>query len=325
MKEFESASTLKEKASAYNNFLKSISINKEINLSNLLPEWVYSKMPEDLDREDFIEYCQTRPPIWLRLQIKDSAPFLQELRDNNVKFAFHESIKNAVSILESQKSLYNYVTFQKGYFEIQDLASQIIGLASAPNPGERWWDCCAGGGGKTLQLAHLMQNKGRIIASDIREYKLEDLKKRARRDGFFNIECRPWDGSLLRKKKSESFDGVLIDAPCSCSGTWRRNPDAKWHIEPSEIEEINIIQRQVMENAVSAVKKGGVLIYATCSFFREENMDVVNDFLSKNPDFSIEPFINPLNGKQTPGYLQVYPWDSDCDAMFVARFRKRSN
>ncbi|HBM16166.1 MAG TPA: hypothetical protein DD381_07495 [Lentisphaeria bacterium] len=323
VREFASATgTLKLKAAVFNRFLKVIAIDKNVNISNLVPDWLHSIIPEDIDREKFIEYCQIRPPIWLRLQAKDHSEFIQELKDNNVKYAFHDSIKNAVSIIESQKSLYNYETFKKGCFEIQDIASQIIGLTAAPKAGERWWDCCAGGGGKTLQLAQIMENKGRIISSDIREYKLEDLKKRARRDGFFNIECRPWDGSLLRKKKSESFDGVLVDAPCSCSGTWRRNPDAKWLLEPSEIEEINAIQKQLIRNVVSAVKKGGVLVYATCSFFHEENLSVINGFLAENPDFKLEPFTNPLNGKLTPGYLQVYPWDADCDAMFAARLRK---
>ena len=322
MKEFESAVKLKDKTSVFKKFLKSFSVNKEITFDQLIPDWVYSKIPESTNKDKFVEYCQTRPPIWLRLQTSDTSAFFNELKENNVKYAVHESITNAVSIIESEKSLYNYDSFQKGQFEIQDIASQIIGLTASPKPGQRWWDCCAGGGGKTLQLANLMQNKGRIIASDIREYKLEDLKKRARRDGLFNIECRPWDGSLLRKRKTESFDGVLIDSPCSCSGTWRRNPDAKWHLKASDVEEINSIQKQLIRNAGPAVKSGGTLIYATCSFFEEENISVVNDFLSEYPEFKLEPFANPLNGVQTPGFLQVYPWDADCDSMFVVRFRR---
>ena len=112
---------------------------------------------------------------------------------------------------------------------------------------------------------------------------------------------------------------MLVDAPCSCSGTWRRNPDARWHTEPSEVEELSKIQSRIIRNVSSVVKSGGVLVYATCSFFEEENIKVIKDFLTDHQDFELDPFTNPLNGNQTRGFLQVYPWDADCDSMFVAR------
>ena len=181
-------------------------------------------------------------------------------------------------------NLYSLESFKNVLFEIQDIASQVIGLVSCAKPGERWWDCCAGAGGKSLQLSSMMQNKGRIVSSDIREYKLDDLKKRARRNEKSNIECRTWDGKALRNKKSESFDGVLADAPCSCSGTWRRNPDARWRSAPADVNELISIPSSILENTSSAVKNGGVLIYATCSVFDEENGDMVRNFLKKHPD-----------------------------------------
>lgn len=322
LKDFESAEILKEKALLFSKLLRSFGIHKEMSSALLVPNWAYSKISSDAENDKFIEYCQTRPPIWLRLQTKDPSSLIKELDLNNVLYHRHDLIKDAVCIRDSEASLYNYDSFKKGLFEIQDIASQVIGIVASPKQGERWWDCCAGAGGKTLQLSTIMENKGKVIASDIREYKLDDLKKRARRDGRFNIECRVWDGSSLRRKKSESFDGVLVDSPCSCSGTWRRNPDAKWHTELSEIEELSKIQIQILENSSSAVKNGGVLVYATCSFLEEENICVVKKFLSEHPDFKLEPFANPIDCTQTEGYLQIYPWHADCDAMFVARMKK---
>lgn len=323
MKEFENVKNLKDRASLFRGVLKSFGIYKEPYINALIPEWAFNKIPADADKDKFLEYCQTRPPIWLRIQVKDTSLLLKEFAENNVKYRFHDTIKNALGIINSSQSIYNLESFNKGFFEIQDIASQVIGLVSSPKPGQRWWDCCAGAGGKTLQLSTIMENKGKIVASDIREYKLDDLKKRARRDEKSNIECKVWDGESLRKKKAQSFDGVLVDSPCSCSGTWRRNPDAKWHTEISEIEELSKIQSKIIRNASSAVKSGGILVYATCSIFDQENLDVVKQFLSDNPDFKLDPFVNPLNGVQTQGFLQIYPWDADCDSMFVARLIKK--
>ncbi len=319
LKDFENAKKVIEKVSLFKGLLRFFGIHKEVLCSELIPEWAYAKIPADAEKDKFIEYGQTRPPIWLRIQAKDNSLLLKELAENNVVYRFHATVKNALCIMNSRQSIYNFESFNKGFFEIQDIGSQVIGLVASPKPGQRWWDCCAGAGGKTLQLSTIMENKGKIIASDIREYKLDDLKKRARRDEKSNIECRAWDGDSLRKKKSQTFDGVLVDAPCSCSGTWRRNPDARWHTEPSEVEELSKIQSRIIRNVSSVVKSGGVLVYATCSFFEEENIKVIKDFLTDHQDFELDPFTNPLNGNQTRGFLQVYPWDADCDSMFVAR------
>jgi 16S rRNA (cytosine967-C5)-methyltransferase len=198
----------------------------------------------------------------------------------------------------------------------------MIGMVCAPLPGERWWDCCAGGGGKTLQLASLLQRKGVVVATDIREYKLDDLKMRARRAGFPNIRRSPWDGKAPRKKKAGLYDGVLVDAPCSCSGVWRRNPDAKWNTDEAEIAEMSDLQLKILTAASAGVKPGGVLVYGTCSLFDPENRTVVSKFLESHPDFTLESFADPLSGKLCQGTLQIRPWDSDSDSMFAARMRR---
>jgi 16S rRNA (cytosine967-C5)-methyltransferase len=200
----------------------------------------------------------------------------------------------------------------------------VIAHICAPNRGERWWDCCAGAGGKTLALADIMQRTGKVVAGDIRSYKLEDLKRRARRGNFPNIECRPWDGNKVPPRRSNKFDGILIDAPCSCSGVWRRNPDGRWNSSPEEVEKVTAMQRTVLENVLGALRPGGVLVYATCSAFEAENSAMIRAFLEQHPEFTLESFIDPLTGEKVDGMLKITGASENCDSMFAARMRKKS-
>ena len=124
-----------------------------------------------------------------------------------------------------------------------------------------------------------------------------------------------WKGKHL-------FDGVLLDAPCSCSGVWRRNPGAQWKLSPEDITELSNTQKQILENYANAVRPGGVLVYATCSLFDAENRDVVQSFLEKHDEYKLDPFENPLNGKIAPGMLRIDSVDGNCDALFMAKMRK---
>jgi 16S rRNA (cytosine967-C5)-methyltransferase len=267
-----------------------------------------------------VDWLQLRPPVWLRAQV-DPAQALRELAEAELDPKPHPARADAIAIEPPRLNLRNLPCFRDGHLEIQDLASQTIAGVCAPKPGERWWDTCAGAGGKTLHLATLMASKGSIVASDIRTYKLDDLKKRARRAGFSNIRCREWKGKDLPAKKG-GFDGVLVDAPCTCSGTWRRNPDARWTLERQEIAEFADKQLSLLNGAAGAVRSGGTLVYATCSMFGAENEGVVRAFLASRPDFELESFPHPLGAGVCPGQLRIWPWDGDCDAMFVARFRR---
>ena len=305
-----------------NSFLKD---SLKLDILNVIPEWVACEVIDEVSVKDIATISQKRPPMWLRNQSGDVDKLVRSLRKQDLNAVRHKKIKNAICIENPKINLYSLSEFTKGWFEVQDLASQIIGLACHASSEEWWWDACAGAGGKTLQLAHQMKNKGRIVASDIREYKLDDLKKRARRANLSNITYLPWNGKKLSSKKQSRYDGVLVDAPCTCSGTWRRNPDAKLKIKHEEVSEMSKLQLTIIENASTGVKPGGVLVYATCSMFEKENNIVVEHFLKNNVDFTLEPFMNPLTGKQTDGTLNVYQWDGNCDATFVARFRKKTN
>src|SRR4029079_8707162 len=174
--------------------------------------------------------------------------------------------------------------FQNGEFEIQDLASQLVGHACAPKPGETWWDVCAGEGGKTLHLADLMANKGVVWASDRHTRRLDTLKRRAARAQIFNYRVAPWDGAAKLPTKTK-FDGVLVDAPCSGIGTWQRNPHARWTTSLTDVQELSVTQRPLLLHVAHSVKPGGKLIYSVCTLSREETINVTEFFQNERKDF----------------------------------------
>ena len=228
----------------------------------------------------FLKMQNTRPPLWLRLNNeKYRAKVLEELQQEGHQV---ESHKNALKI-SGAKSILNLQAYQAGEIEIQDLASQFIGQQILASKGQSVWDCCAGGGGKTLQIASILKNKGVVYASDIRAYKLVELKKRADKAGFTNVQLLPWDG----EKAQKDFDWVLVDAPCSSTGTWRRNPDAKYRVQATDIERYAALQLSILQKVCAAVRSGGHLVYATCSWTYEENEGIVRAFLEGNKDFSL--------------------------------------
>jgi len=294
----------------------------EFSEADLVPDWVIPMLPPDFPAERFLADLRRRPPMWLRIQTRDRDRLAAELQGCGLALHRHERVENAFAVENPKVNLFTLDSFRRGEFEVQDLASQCIGLAAAPKPGERWLDACAGAGGKTLELADLMNRTGTVVACDVRSYKLDDLRIRARRAGFPNIVTREWDGKPFKGKQSGQYDGVLVDAPCSCSGVWRRNPDGRWTLKPDELAETAALQLRILEAASSAVRPGGVLVYATCSLFPCENRGVVEPFLAAHPEFSLEAFDHPLTGERCDGMLQLYSSDGDCDSMFVARMRR---
>ena len=297
---------------------------KQLKLEALVPEWFKDELPKGFDLPSLIETLQVRPPMWIRLQGDDAKnKTVEELKSHKLNPEVHSIMKKSVKLINPRVNLYELDSFRSGQFEVQDLASQALGFACQAKAGERWWDVCAGAGGKTMLLADHMKSKGTLIATDIREWKLEDLKKRARRAGFSNITTKGLKKGRATSKK-HTFDGVLVDAPCSCTGTWRRNPDARWNSTENDCIELAEIQKDILSKAVSSVKDGGVLVYATCSFSVKENEEIVDYVLKNHPEFSLEDFPHPLTGEPTNGIMRISPSPEDCDAMFAARFRYKA-
>jgi 16S rRNA (cytosine967-C5)-methyltransferase len=193
----------------------------------------------------------------------------------------------ALELLE-RSNVFSSEAFKNGWFEVQDASSQLVAPFLNPLPGQRIVDACAGAGGKTLHLSALMENKGQVIALDIYLNKLNELKRRARRNDAHNIETRLIDSNKTIKKLHGSADGVLIDAPCSGLGILRRNPDTKWKLQPGFIEEITAKQQELLRSYSRMVKEGGHLVYATCSILPQENELQVQHFLNSGDGNAFE-------------------------------------
>lgn len=185
-------------------------------------------------------------------------------------------------LLEQRQNIFTRQQFKDGLFEVQDGGSQLIAAFLQVSPGMRVIDACAGAGGKTLHLASLMQSKGRIIALDTEEWKLEELKKRARRAGASNIETRVIESSKTIKRLENSCDRLLLDVPCSGLGVLKRNPDAKWKLNLDFIARVKDLQQHILTDYSTLVKPGGMLVYSTCSILPSENEEQVKRFLASH-------------------------------------------
>ena len=216
--------------------------------------------------------------------------------------------------------------FSRGWFEVQDLGSQIAAATAGPIKGKQVLDFCAGGGGKTLALAAAMGNSGQIYAHDSDPRRLADTIRRSQRAGVRNLQIRsPIEGEPLKGLESK-LDLVFVDAPCTGSGTWRRHPDAKWRLSPDQLAKRQIEQDAVLTDAADFVKVGGRLIYVTCSLLVEENEDRVAAFLERHPGFSTVPIT--LDGVQqylTPqGHLRLTPKGAGTDGFFTAVMERKA-
>jgi 16S rRNA (cytosine967-C5)-methyltransferase len=183
-------------------------------------------------------------------------------------------------LLRERRNVFRTKAFQQGLFEVQDASSQLVAPFLQVEPGMRVVDACAGAGGKTLHLAALMENKGQLLALDIYPSKLSELRKRAKRAKAHNIETRLIDSSKVVKRLKDSAHRVLIDAPCTGLGVLRRNPDAKWKLQPEFLERVCLTQRELLQQYSKMVRPGGILVYATCSILPRENTEQVAHFLS---------------------------------------------
>ena len=182
---------------------------------------------------------------------------------------------------------------------MQDAASQLIAPFLNIEPGQRVIDACAGAGGKTLHIAALMKNKGRIIGMDTEKWKLDELQKRARRGGVTNLETRVIDSSKVIKRLENSADRLLLDVPCSGLGVLKRNPDAKWKLSEEFINNVKELQQHILQDYCQMVKPGGLMVYSTCSILPSENQQQVKKFLDNNPtgyDLLDEQHVWPSDG-----------------------------
>jgi 16S rRNA (cytosine967-C5)-methyltransferase len=259
--------------------------NRRINES--IPDWLDELGEKELGKlwEKELHSLNEEADVVLRANtLKITRRELQaRLEEEGVETFVAEEFPEAL-ILEERQNVFTTSSFKDGLFEVQDAASQLIAPFLKIEPGMRVIDACAGAGGKTLHLAALMKNKGRIVALDVEQWKLDELQKRARRAGVSNMEIRFIESSKTIKRLENSADRLLLDVPCSGLGVLKRNPDAKWKLSLDFIEKVKDLQQHILNDYCMMVKVGGLMVYSTCSILSSENEKQVQTFLSQRTD-----------------------------------------
>ncbi|MBU2950088.1 RsmB/NOP family class I SAM-dependent RNA methyltransferase [Tamlana agarivorans] len=248
-----------------------------------IPDWMDEIGEKELGAEFWskeMAALNEQADVILRVNtLKTTKEKLQtELFDLDIETEFIKGYPSALKLRE-RANVFSTEAFKNGHFEVQDASSQLVAEFANVKPGMRVVDTCAGAGGKTLHLAALMENKGQIIAMDIYANKLHELKRRAKRNGAHNIEPRAIESTKVIKKLYDKADRVVIDAPCSGLGVLRRNPDAKWKLQPEFLDKIRKTQQEILQQYSRMVKAGGQMVYATCSVLPSENQLQVASFL----------------------------------------------
>lgn len=266
----------------------------------------------------WLRALQSEPKLWLRTK-RNCAQEISRTLGNC--FPIPDSQLADALEYRGEQDLFRTAEFQNGDFEMQDISSQAVSVICGPNPGETWWDACAGEGGKLLHLSELMENKGLIWASDRAEWRLKKLKQRAARAKVFNYRAALWDGGKNLPTKTK-FDGVLADAPCSGIGTWQRNPHARWTASMDDVHELAEVQRELLLRVADSVKPGGTLIYSVCTLSRQETTEVAEFFEDQKKDFQPMEKTNPLLPGETANQFLFGPQDFGGNGMFVSCWRK---
>lgn len=256
------------------------------------PDWLYEHVGQEMGGDVWKKIANelNKPaPAVLRVNtIKTTSEKLTKvLRDEGFQLQPMDTETVPEGLMLTQRAnVFGTEAYRNGAFEVQDGSSQMVGRFLAPKPGERVVDACAGAGGKSLHLAALMQNKGKIIALDVVAWKIEELKKRARRAGVSIIEPKVIDSTKVIKRLHNTADALLLDVPCTGLGVLKRHPDTKWKLTPEKLAELEVLQKEILQSYSAIVKVGGRMVYSTCSILPSENQKQVQGFLANNPGWS---------------------------------------
>ena len=281
----------------------------------LFPSWFPASLPSHIDPLSLYASLQIRPPTWIRATRSDLLPRLQDL---GIPATQHPRLPFAYSLPPTQ----HLPTLQKTLgtpLEPHDIASQAVAHICHPQPGQRWWDACAGSGGKSLHLGHLMQGRGHIDATDLRPTALDQFRRRLNRPGLPTWTATQADARST-PPPSPPYQGILIDAPCTGTGTWSRSPDARWRTTSRDLDQRVQDQRLLLDHAVRHLAPGGVLVYAVCSVTEPETFHQVHDISLRHPSMRLSPFPDPLTGASCPATRLILPHEGPGDGMFIARW-----
>jgi 16S rRNA (cytosine967-C5)-methyltransferase len=306
-----------------------------ISVTHSHPLWLVERWAQELGIDEAIELCKANnriPPLSLRTNTMKTTRkrLLSEIR-KKVPQAMPSPFSPEGVLIDPPVPVFRIPRFREGWFQVQDESSQLVGHIIDPKPGEGVLDACAAPGGKTTHLAQLMENRGRIYAVDISTHRLSLLKENCHRLGVNIVTALKNDLTKPLVFGNEAgFDRILIDPPCSGLGTLWRNPDIKWKRKEGEISKFSEIQGTILHHVAPCLKKGGSLVYGTCTLTREENEEVVAKFIGEHREFEVEDLsrilprgLKPLTGED--GFFRSYTHRHGMDGFFAARLKRVSD
>ena len=317
---FVNAILRKIEKSNYEEFSQITDDIERISKTTSMPEWIIKELLKNNGVEEVEQICTNsnlKPQITIRVNILKitKKDLMKKLEEENIEYQeinIEERLTEDFLIINKVKNIENLELFKNGYFTIQDISAGLTAKILNPQPGESVLDACSAPGGKTTYMAELMKNEGNIEAWDIHEHRTKLVEKNAKRLGIDIIKTQVKDASIYDEKINEKFDKILLDVPCLGIGVIKRKPDIKWQRKAEDIEEITKIQKTILEQCSKYLKPGGDLVYSTCSILKEENENIIFDFLNKNTDFEMVK-----NSKYS-----IMP-DRQRDGFFICKLHKK--
>lgn len=298
----------------------------ELALKEQHPEWLVRRWIKEFGYDEAVKLCQfnnSQPSICLRTNtlMTSRSELLLTLMSYGVE-AHASSLTPEGVILDSHGSLDSLAPLQEGYCQVQDESSMLVAHVVDPQPDDFILDVCSAPGGKTTHIAAMMGDKGRITAFDIYDHKLQRVRENAQRLGITCIETKEMDAREVWQEYPQQADRVLVDAPCSGLGVLRRKPDSRWRKTPELLKELPKLQLEILRSAAAAVKKGGILVYSTCTIAKEENGDVVREFLQGTDSFELINAGERLPIPRMDEMVQLYPQRDGTDGFFIACMKR---
>ncbi len=317
---FVNAILRKIEKSNYEEFSQITDDIERISKTTSMPEWIIKELLKNNGVEEVEQICTNsnlKPQITIRVNILKitKKDLMKKLEEENIEYQeinIEEKLSEDFLILNKVKNIENLELFKNGYFTIQDISAGLTAKILNPQPCELVLDACSAPGGKTTYMAELMKNEGNIEAWDIHEHRTKLVEQNAKRLGIDIIKTQVKDASIYDEKINEKFDKILLDVPCLGIGVIKRKPDIKWQRKTEDIEEITKIQKTILEQCSKYLKPGGDLVYSTCSILKEENENIIFDFLNKNTDFEMVK-----NSKYS-----IMP-DRQRDGFFICKLHKK--
>ncbi len=305
---------------------------QRLGVLHSFPDWIIQMWLEQLGVEETQQLCEwlnQSPTIDLRVNpLRVSTEEVEAaMQSAGVDVRRVPHLPQALRVIGGTGTIQHLPGFNEGWWTIQDSSAQLVSHLLDPHTGEVVIDACAAPGGKTTHIAELMADEGKIWACDARASRFKKLQENAQRLQLKSIQICTGDSRNFTQF-TNSADRVLLDAPCSGLGTLHRRPDIRWRITPATVQELSVLQEELLEQAATWVKPGGVLVYATCTLHPQENENVIQPFLERHSQWQIEPpLLNSfLTAFSTPqGWIKVWPHQYQMDGFFMVRLKRIGN